>query len=61
MSNDPRCNHIEGDEKNQLLASWIIEAIDDYANGLILNKSLENKKFYEKCLLANQTGQLPLY
>ena len=61
MSNDPRCNHIEGDTKNTLISSWIIEAIENYSNGAVLDKIKDTKQFYDDCLLANQTGKLPLY
>lgn len=41
---DRRPNHIEGEEKNQMIASWIIEAIDNYADGLCLDYSSDVAK-----------------
>jgi hypothetical protein len=41
MDADPRCNHLEGDIKNQLMFSWIKEAINNYQSGTLVDKSQE--------------------
>jgi hypothetical protein len=38
---DKRANHLEGEEKNNIVASWIIHAIDNYENGKILDYSTD--------------------
>lgn len=35
MRNDPRCNHLEGAEKNELIANWIISVIDSESDVFI--------------------------
>lgn len=41
MDSDPRCNHLEGDAKNELVFNWIKDAIDNYQSGTLVDKSLE--------------------
>ena len=41
MDRDPRCNHLEGNSKNQKVFSWIQEAVDGYKSGKLVDKSLE--------------------
>lgn len=41
MDRDPRCNHLEGDIKNELVFSWIRDAVDNYQSGILVDKSQE--------------------
>ena len=48
--NDPRCNHLDGEDKNNLLYNWIVHAIDNYENGVTINKVDETVSFYNKLM-----------
>ena len=41
MDRDARCNHLEGDTKNELVFSWIKDAVDNYQSGTLVDKSQE--------------------
>jgi len=41
MDRDPRCNHLEGNAKNELVFSWIRDAIDNYQSGTLVDRSQE--------------------
>jgi hypothetical protein len=41
MDSDPRCNHLEGDAKNELVFSWIKDVVDNYQSGTLVDKSQE--------------------
>lgn len=41
LDTDPRCNHLEGDSKNQLVFSWIQQAVDNYQTGILVDKFQE--------------------
>ena len=41
MDSDPRCNHLEGDAKNELVFSWIRDVVDNYQSGTLVDKSQE--------------------
>jgi hypothetical protein len=47
LSNDPRCNHLDGDIKNDLLYRWISNAIDNYTNDVTIDKVEETVVFYD--------------
>lgn len=53
INNDPRCNHLDGDEKNDLMFNWIVDAIENYQQGVI-DKVSETVKFYELLTFSNQ-------
>lgn len=50
LVNDPRCNHLDGELKNNLLFNWIKNAVDNYANGVIIDKIDETVLFYKEFL-----------
>lgn len=41
MDNDTRCNHLDGNDKNELVFSWIRDAVDNYQSGTLVDKSQE--------------------
>lgn len=53
LAKDPRCNHLDGVEKNELLVSWILELIN--ANGTI-DKTQEIIDLYDQMLAKNASS-----
>jgi hypothetical protein len=41
MDRDARCNHLDGDVKNELVFKWLRDAIDNYQSGTLVDKSQE--------------------
>ena len=54
LEKDPRPNHIDSDEKNLMLTNWILEALDRYQNGLVLDKTSQLVNLYNTYLEINK-------